>query len=110
MKRLSLVVCSVALMAIVVAVIQNAAVPSSNAFGQEAKAVADPGEESVQRSRDTVATLDNIFKQTIVLITDKYVHDEDDFAAGSAAVLLFKKHLRIERQQGEADRRDGGSL
>ena len=34
--------------------------------------------------------LDNIFKQTIVLITDKYVHDEDDFAAGSAAVLLFK--------------------
>src|SRR6056297_1686506 len=29
-------------------------------------------------------------KQTIVLITDKYVHDESDFAAGSAAVLLFK--------------------
>jgi hypothetical protein len=25
-----------------------------------------------------------------VLITDKYVHDEGDFAAGSAAVLLFK--------------------
>lgn len=34
--------------------------------------------------------LDNIFKQTIVMVTDKYVHDEDDFAAGSAAVLLFK--------------------
>ncbi len=34
--------------------------------------------------------LDNIFKQTVVLITDKYVHSEDDFAAGSAAVLLFE--------------------
>ena len=25
------------------------------------------------------------------MVTDKYVNDEDDFAAGSAAVLLFKK-------------------
>ena len=45
---------------------------------------------AVERSRKTVSTLDNIFKQTIVLITDKYVHDDEDFAAGSAAVLLFK--------------------
>ncbi|MEZ6131228.1 MAG: DUF3365 domain-containing protein [Planctomycetaceae bacterium] len=49
-----------------------------------------PEKAAVERSRKTVKTLDNIFKQTIVLITDKYVHDEDDFAAGSAAVLLFK--------------------
>lgn len=49
-----------------------------------------PAEVAVERARKTVKTLDNIFKQTIVLITDKYVHDEDDFAAGSAAVLLFK--------------------
>ncbi len=49
-----------------------------------------PSEAAVERSRKAVQTLDNIFKQTIVLITDKYVHDEDDFAAGSAAVLLFK--------------------
>jgi hypothetical protein len=47
-------------------------------------------EAAVERSRKLVRILDNIYKQTIVLITDKYVHDEDDFAAGSAAVLLFK--------------------
>ena len=50
-----------------------------------------PGKKAVERSRKTVQTLDNIFKQTIVLVTDKYVNDDDDFAAGSAAVLLFKK-------------------
>ncbi|WP_417736607.1 c-type heme family protein [Rosistilla oblonga] len=49
-----------------------------------------PNAKAVQRSRQTVQTLDNIFKQTIVLVTDKYVNDDDDFAAGSAAVLLFK--------------------
>lgn len=49
-----------------------------------------PEEKAVQRTRKTTQTLDNIFKQTIVMITDKYVHDEEDFAAGSAAVLLFK--------------------
>ncbi len=56
-----------------------------------------PGPESntsspaaIERARRTVAMLDNIYKQVIVLITDKYVHDTDDFAAGSAAVLLFK--------------------
>lgn len=45
---------------------------------------------AVKRAGNTVKMLDNIFKQTVVLITDKYVHDEEDFAAGSAAVLLFK--------------------
>jgi hypothetical protein len=45
---------------------------------------------AVARSRKQVQMLDNIYKNTVVLITDKYVHDEDDFAAGSAAVLLFE--------------------
>ncbi len=90
MKRLPLVTCCVILMVPLFAAIQTATVPSSSTFAQESNAVADPDEKSIQRSRDTVAMLDNIFKQTIVLITDKYVHDEDDFAAGSAAVLLFK--------------------
>ena len=49
-----------------------------------------PTKAAVERSRKTIAMLDNIYKSTIVLITDKYVHDEDDFAAGSAAVLLFE--------------------
>ncbi len=51
---------------------------------------AEPEKAAVDRTRETVQRLDNIFKQTIVLITDKYVHDDSDFAAGSAAVLLFK--------------------
>ena len=33
--------------------------------------------------------LDDIYKTAVVLITDKYVHDEDDFPAGSAAIALF---------------------
>jgi len=33
--------------------------------------------------------LDDIYKTTVVLITDKYVNDEDDFPAGSAAIALF---------------------
>lgn len=53
-------------------------------------AAEQPSEAAIERTRDTVNLLDNIFKQTIVLVTDKYVEDEDDFAAGSAAVLLFK--------------------
>lgn len=44
---------------------------------------------AVERSRKIVNMLDNIYKQTIVLITDKYVHTEEDYAAGSAAVALF---------------------
>lgn len=57
---------------------------------QTATTAGEVAPEAVERSRKSIRTLDNIFKQTIVLITDKYVHDEDDFAAGSAAVLLFK--------------------
>lgn len=59
-------------------------------FAMAAETTTAPDEAAVNRTRDTVKMLDNIFKQTIVLVTDKYVNDEDDFAAGSAAVLLFK--------------------
>jgi hypothetical protein len=58
--------------------------------GEKTPPAEKPAKAAVERSRKTVQMLDNIYKQTIVLITDKYVHDEDDFAAGSAAVLLFK--------------------
>lgn len=58
--------------------------------GAEQQSAPQPPKAAVERSRKTVQLLDNVFKQTIVLVTDKYVNDEDDFAAGSAAVLLFK--------------------
>lgn len=51
----------------------------------------NPDQAAVERARDTVRLLDNVYKQTIVLVTEKYVHDEDDFPAGSAAVELFKR-------------------
>lgn len=47
-------------------------------------------DEAVNRTRETVKMLDDIYKTTVVLITDKYVHDEDDFPAGSAAIALFE--------------------
>ncbi len=50
-----------------------------------------PSADAVQRTRDKANELDDIFKKVIVLITDKYVHDDTDFPAGSAAVLLFKQ-------------------
>lgn len=58
-----------------------------------------PSEAAVERARKTVRMLDDVYKQTIVLITDKYVHDDDDFAAGSAAVLLFKNISKSGNQQ-----------
>lgn len=61
-----------------------------NGAAADSQSGAIPDKAAVERSRRLVRLLDNIFKQTVVLVTDKYVHDEDDFAAGSAAVLLFK--------------------
>ncbi len=48
-----------------------------------------PNPRAVARTRDTVKMLDDIYKTAVVFITDKYVHSEEDFPAGSAAVALF---------------------
>jgi hypothetical protein len=50
---------------------------------------ASPKKEAVDRARETVKMLDDVYKTAVVLITDKYVHSEEDFPAGSAAVALF---------------------
>ncbi len=50
---------------------------------------ADDAPAEVRRARRTVKMLDDIYKTAVVLITDKYVHSEDDFPAGGAAVALF---------------------
>jgi len=78
------------MIALAVAAIVLSSSVAVNVSAQKPKADKAPNKRAVQRSRDIVKMLDNIFKQTIVMVTDKYVHDEDDFAAGSAAVLLFK--------------------
>ena len=56
---------------------------------QQKKESAKPSTEAVERTRKTVRMLDDVYKTTVVLITDKYVNDEDDFPAGSAAIALF---------------------
>jgi len=93
MKRLftfaGLTVVLVALSISTMTVATSSAVAQDNANRRPAEKKT-PGKKAIERSRKKVQMLDNIFKQTIVLITDKYVNDQDDFAAGSAAVLLFK--------------------
>lgn len=48
-----------------------------------------PDKAAITRTRKTVKMLDDVYKTAVVLITDKYVHDEEDFPAGSAAVAWF---------------------
>ncbi|QDT27682.1 hypothetical protein Enr10x_30000 [Gimesia panareensis] len=71
-------------------------------------AAQQPSEAAVERTRDTVKMLDDIYKNAVVLITDKYVNDEEDFPAGSAAVELFKRvgktgfhHVRLIDATGQ---------
>jgi len=84
MKTVMVAVCAIALIAV-----------SAICAGRPEAAAADsverqPDKAAVERSRKVVRMLDDVYKQAIVLITDKYVDDEDDFAAGSAAVLWFE--------------------
>lgn len=50
---------------------------------------APPDKAALERARREVRMLDDIYKTVVVLITEKYVNSEEDFAAGSAAVALF---------------------
>jgi hypothetical protein len=59
------------------------------AQAQQGQAAASADPAALERARKTVRMLDDIYKQAVVLITDKYVNKEDDFPAGSAAVALF---------------------
>lgn len=88
MKRLFVVALSVAAAALIGALLVEG--ENSIARAEDKPSTDRPDKAAVDRARETVKMLDNIYKQTIVLVTDKYVHDEDDFPAGSAAVLLFK--------------------
>ncbi len=95
MKRISALAMCLLVMCGTAAVLaeKNVAVEAAQEAAPEAaqEAAQKPDSAAIERTRRTVRMLDNIYKQTIVLITDKYVHDEEDFPAGSAAVLLFDK-------------------
>lgn len=53
-------------------------------------AAEDVDKAALARTRKTVRMLDDIYKQTIVLITTKYVTKDSDYPAGRAAVKLFE--------------------
>ena len=52
----------------------------------QAKPAADP---AVERTREQIKMLDDIYKTTVVAITDKYVHKETDSPAIIVAMGLF---------------------
>jgi hypothetical protein len=103
MNRLLVITSSLVVIA-GVTVFALAADPAPKAKKKDAQAAATadagkPSEAAIERSRKTVRMLDDIYKQVIVLITDKYVETEEDFAAGSAAVLLFENLSKSENQK-----------
>lgn len=51
------------------------------------KSDADP---AVERARQQVRMLDDIYKTSVVAITDKYVHKETDLPAATVAMSLFE--------------------
>jgi len=79
-------------LAVVAAALSVGLAPRVSSVGNAAHAdepAGAPSDAAVKRTRNKVQMLDEIYKQAIVLITDKYVHDASDFPAGSAAVVLF---------------------
>ena len=60
---------------------------NANAVATAAEVAKDP---AVERARREVRMLDDIYKTAIVLVTEHYVHDDTDLAAGSAFKALFE--------------------
>jgi hypothetical protein len=54
------------------------------------KAAQKPADPAVERARKQVQMLDDLYKTAIVLITEHYVEEDSDLAAGSAFQALFK--------------------
>lgn len=65
------------------------AVPKTGT-ANEPIAVEDAKDPAVERARREVRMLDDIYKTAIVLVTEHYVHDDTDLAAGSAFKALFE--------------------
>lgn len=68
-----------------VAMIAAISIPMSMRAAEPKKKVDRP----LERTRETVKMLDDIYKSAVVLITTHYVNEESDLAAGSAAIALF---------------------
>ncbi len=62
---------------------------SGRTSAEEKKEKAAPAEAAVERARREVRMLDDIYKTSIVLITEHYVKNDTDLPAGSAFKALF---------------------
>jgi hypothetical protein len=69
---------------------EGAAAEVGEAQEGAAQRIAAPPQPAVERARKSVRMLDDVYKTTIVLITDKYVRDKKDYPAGRAAIKLFQ--------------------
>jgi len=67
--------------------------PSKKAEAQK------PSEEALERTRREVRMLDDLYKTSIVMITDAYVTEKSDLPAGSA----FQKLFQTMREKGWHD-------
>lgn len=54
-----------------------------------AAAAQDVDAAALQRTRKTLRMLDDLYKTTVVLVTDTYVEDESSPPAGAAAIAIF---------------------
>jgi hypothetical protein len=68
---------------------------AAGAVGQEKK----PEDAAVVRTRKQVQMLDDLYKNAIVLITENYVKEDSDLAAGAA----FQKLFEAMRKKGHHD-------
>ncbi len=54
------------------------------------RAAEEPADPALERTRKQVKMLDDLYKTAIVLITENYVNESSDLAAGDAFQALFK--------------------
>ncbi|MBC8350448.1 MAG: DUF3365 domain-containing protein [Planctomycetes bacterium] len=71
--------------AAIIAVIASPHFPATAADKEKKKK-----DRALERTRETVKMLDNVYKTAVVLITTHYVNDDDDLPAGTAAIALFE--------------------
>src|SRR5687768_4633159 len=74
-------------MAALAAMIGGLCLLSGSVAQEKAAGKVDP---AVERTRKQVLMLDDLYKSAIVLITEHYVEEDSDLAAGSAFQALFK--------------------
>ena len=99
-RALTLILCGIAALAV-------AGSPGLSAPKEEEK---KPDEAAVKRARKTVRMLDDVYKQAIVLITDKYVKTKKDYPAGRAAIKWLNDIGKAGHPKTEVAHLSGVSL